>query len=400
MKAKIITDSPELATRLRQVVTQSAVSEIRLDVSEAALNSIDPQMLLEAGGLLLFGLSQIDAPRLECLRQVRATVGRDATVVVVAKTTDNQAILSTIRAGATDFLMDDEGLSKELGHLILRTRADGQARASKGQSTLVLPTSSPRDSAWVAANLAAALAKISPPCALIDLHLSGGDMAMLFRLTPRHTIIDLMTQEHSLDQIVVEQALALHESQVRVLAGPVTPVEEGALQSTAVARVVDMVRHSHSQVLVSVEHARHGMPMLASGCCEQVLLAMHLDVVSLHRTKQLVDQLLRQGVRREQLHVAAIGLGQSGALSPTDVGRVLQVADVHGIPYDLESLVCSINLGNPMVREFPKSKASQALLRMAESMTLAKGEQRSASRLASLGLKAKEALNLFSTAKM
>jgi pilus assembly protein CpaE len=400
MKAKIITDSPELATRLRQVLGQLPTSEARLDVSEAALNTIEPQMLLEAGGLLLFGLSQIDAPRLECLRQVRATVGRDATVVVVAKATENQTILSTIRAGATDFLMDDEGLPKELGHLILRTRADGQARASKGQSTLVLPTSSPRDSAWVAANLAAALAKTSPPCALIDLHLSGGDMAMLYKLMPRHSVIDLMTQEHSLDQIVVEQALAIHESQVRLLAGPITPVEEGVLHSTAVARVIDLVRHSHSQLLVSVESVRHALPLLASGCCEQVLIAMHLDVVSLHRTKQLVDQLLRQGVRREQLQVAGIGLGQSGALSPSDVGRVLQVADVHGVPYDLESLVCSINLGNPFVLEFPKSKSSQALMRLAESMTLAKGEPRPVSRLASLGLKAKEALNLFSTAKM
>jgi pilus assembly protein CpaE len=400
MKAKIITDSPELADRLRQVVTQLPASEVRLDLSEAALNTIDPQMLLEAGSLLLFGLSQIDAPRLECLRQVRATVGRDATVVVIAKTTEHQTILSTIRAGATDFLMDDEGLPKELAHLILRTRADGQARASKGQSTLVLPTSSPRDSAWVAANLAAALAKCSPPCALIDLHLSGGDMAMLFKLTPRHSIIDLVTQEHSLDQIVVEQALAIHESDVRVLAGPITPVEEAVLHTSAVAKVIDLLRHSHSQVLVSVESVRHALPLLASGCCEQVLMAMHLDVVSLHRTKQQVDQLLRQGLRREQMRVAAIGLGQSGALSPADVSRVLQIDDVHGLPYDLEALVCSINLGSPLVLEFPKSKTSQALARMAECMSQAKGEPRAASRFAGLGLKAKEALGFFGTSKM
>ena len=54
----------------------------------------------------------------------------------------------------------------------------------------VVPCQMPSDASILAVNLAAVLAQGGSRCGLLDFQLRGGDLAMLLKLTPRHTLYD------------------------------------------------------------------------------------------------------------------------------------------------------------------------------------------------------------------
>jgi MinD-like ATPase involved in chromosome partitioning or flagellar assembly len=60
--------------------------------------------------------------------------------------------------------------------------------------------------------------------------------------------------------------------------------------------------------------------------------------------------------------------GNSGELPVKAVKQVLDVSELHCIPDDPVAVTMSINVGNPLILESPKSKASRAIVAFADAL--------------------------------
>jgi MinD-like ATPase involved in chromosome partitioning or flagellar assembly len=95
---------------------------------------------------------------------------------------------------------------------------------------------------------------------------------------------------------------------------------------------------------------------------------MRPDLLSLHRAKQHVDFMLAHDVNNNHIQVAVMGVGLGGELPMTAIKKVLNSTPVHAVPDDATALTLSINVGNPVVLESPKSRASQGILKLASAL--------------------------------
>jgi pilus assembly protein CpaE len=366
MDTWIIADSDQLAARIRESLRHLAIECPPTRITR--IDSIGPQadVIAEFDGLVFFAAQHIDPAHIEVLRQIRSVVNNDAKLVVISSVGDHGTVLNAIRAGASDFLNVDDNLHEELINFVTRTKSERKNKHVQCRVLSVVPCHAPGDANLVAANLAAVVAKRMGSCGLLDFHLRGGDLALLLKLSPRHTLIDLLKQDMSIDEAMFEQSLTPHESGIRLLAGPKPFSDLRNIRPQLCQQIISLAQRSHPFLIINSEDAQHAEQVRALANSNDILLTMRLDVISLHRAQQHIEFMTHNRVLREQIHIVALGTGNSGELPISSVKKVLQMASVHCIPDDPGSTMRSLNVGNPLVCECPNTKISQALAALAE----------------------------------
>jgi len=363
MDVWVISDHEGLTNRIRQSLerAESACAYVRVSSVSGCLDS--GASSAAAGDVVFYVAAALTAHDFELLRQLRATIR--ASLAVVAPTSDNAVVLRAIRAGAEDFLDADGELHEEIATFLSRARSDQSQSGAKGRLLTVLASYSPSDACFLSANLATVLARQFGSCALLDFHRRGGDLALLLKLAPRHTIVDLISQHHAIDQIMFQQALAAHPSGVHLLASPHGWSDDPLLASRSYEELLQLALVMHPVVVVSSEDVTHLAQLMTFAGSDRIALAMRLDLVSLHRAQQHLQFLRDRNVAAEKLEVVAMGTGNPGELPVAAVAKTLGVQRIHLVPDDALSTTVSINLGNPLVLESPSSPASIAIRRLA-----------------------------------
>jgi pilus assembly protein CpaE len=120
---------------------------------------------------------------------------------------------------------------------------------------------------------------------------------------------------------------------------------------------------------VNSEDILHAEQIRALAGSDEIVLTMRLDVVSLHRAKQHLEYLKRNQVSEDHVHVVAIGTGHTGELPVTPVKKILGVSEIHCVPDDPIASIASVNVGNPLVLESPKSKCAQAIAKITAKLS-------------------------------
>ena len=395
----IVSTDEALAERVRQ-----AVQNIGIECAESRISRLESigthaKELAGFGGLVLFVSCQLDANDYEFLRQVRSVADEAADLAVISTLESHETVLSAIRAGASDYLCSDANLDQELACFVNRLKSGKKKEYAPSRVITVVPAHSPRDASFVAANLAAVIAQRTGTCGTLDFHFRGGELADLLKLAPRHTACDLFSQKGTLDATVYEQALTPHESGIHLLAGPELFADLRMIRPQVCQQIVDIARRSHGFVVINTEDVQHAEQVRALGSSDDVVLAIRLDVVSLHRAKQHLEFMARNRVPRERIHFVALGSGHAGELPIAAVKKVLQCAKVHVVPDDPVVELRSVNIGNPAVLESPHTKIAQALSSIADLFlpkSLSPVVRPRHDRIVSLKLAATAALNTLS----
>lgn len=365
MDTWILSESETLASSIRR-----SLARLGIDCPAAkVLSTVELDRLAEGGpqsGKVVFvAVFHLLAEHYDLLRRLRTLTEKE--VVVVASPPDHATLLKAMRAGATDYLNADGRLDEEIEEFTTRVRADRSQASSKGRIVSVIPCHGTPDASVLAVNVAAVIAKRLGTCGLLDFHLRGGDLALLLKATPRHTIQDLVNEQERLDESMLQQALTLHSSGIRLLAGPPMFSDLRGFGTGICQRILTLAQYSHPFVIVNCEDIAHSEQVQSLASSDEILLAIRMDLVSLHRAKQYLDFLTRNRVPATRIHVVAMGAGQSGELPTNAVKNVLGVSVLYRIPDDQAAVTVSINVGNPLVLESPKSPLSKTIVEFVES---------------------------------
>ena len=400
MNVWIIADADKVAARVHESLLCLSIDCPATHI--ARIDSVGPMAESFAGcdGLVFFAASQLQPAHFETLRRLRAVVQDEAKLVVISSVGDHGTVLKAIRAGANDVLSGGEDLPEELASFVARIKSEQKQKHDHGRTISIVPCHAPSDASLVAVNVAAVIARREGLCGLLDFHLRGGDLALLLKLSPRHTMFDLLDQQVTIDEAMFEQALTPHESGIKLLAGPNAFVDLKHVSPQAYQQIINLAHRSHPFLVINSEDVQHAEQVRALAASDEIVLTMRLDVVSLYRAKQHFEFMTHNQVLGEHIHVVALGVGHCGELPVAAVKKVLQTPTLHCIPDDPVATIRSINVGNPLVCESPHARISQAIAAFADLLAgHSDGEAKAPSRSCMASVKAAAAVALSSVSK-
>lgn len=367
MEVWVISDHEDLASRIRQLLERPEQGSIYARTAKVAGCLRAGLSSAKAEDVVFYAAPELTTSDFEALRHLRAMCR--ATLTVIAPMTDNAIVLRAIRAGAEDFLDATGDLGEETSAFLAKARAGKSTQVAKGRLVAVLSAYMPTDASILATNLATVIAKQIGSCALLDFHRHGGDLALLLKLAPRHTLRDLVSQEQGIDQVMFEQALSHHDSGVHLLANSHSHTNDVPLQTDSHQEFVAMAQSSNPFVVVTSDDGQHLSQLVPLSHCDHLLFAMRLDLLSLHRAQKHIELLRSNQIAPDRLEIVAMDCGQPGELPAAAVAKSLGVPRIHLIPQDAIATTVSINLGQPMVLGAPHSAASLAIRRLAAVVT-------------------------------
>lgn len=386
MSVVLVERDPEVRESLARMLGPGVHAEL--------LAATDPLERLRPGERLIavLGPSQADAAGLgaiEALVRGRPTLG----VILVVPELSTELLKAALRAGVRDAVVtstDDRGqLAESVQRLgaSLRRISDGpgvaiesEADSSPGQLISVFSTKGGAGKSVVATNLAAVLARRSSrPVALVDADLQFGDVAVMLKLFPHHTIAEAVDAGSRLDAALLQSLLVRHDpTGVLVLPAPLEPAFADKVGTADIARIVSVLR-SFCSFVVADTPAHFGEVVL--GLLEDsdhICLVAGLDIPTIKNVKLGLQTLRLLDVPMTRVKLI---VNRSNSKVRIDVGEVERTLGVKAdalIPSDL-AVPQSVNRGLPVTLESPRTEVARALEQLADQFApvpVAKGRRR------------------------
>lgn len=297
----------------------------------------------------------------------RATRGQ---VVAIGCFRDAAQILRLVRAGASDclhtgldFVTECRALCDRLGG----ASQDQQALAL-GKLFCVVGAAGGCGVSTIAANLSASLARRHAATLLVDLKLRGGDLAIMLGLRPPHTLAELCSHGDELDGEMLQKSLGLHNTGVRLLAGPAPLEDYGPIDWIAVDRVLQLASQMFEHVVIDLEDVFHREQLAAIRRCDALLIVLRLELHCMVRARRLLSFLEMEGIDMSKVKLVANHFGEKNQFAQNKVITALGRPITFYLPHDYASAAMALNLGNPLVAEFPTAKLSRAINEMSETL--------------------------------
>ena len=236
-----------------------------------------------------------------------------------------------------------------------------------GQVLTVFSTKGGAGKSVIATNLAVALAQRSnQPVVLVDADLQFGDVAVMLKLTPHHTIVDAVAAIDRLDAPLLESLLVTHEmSGLRVLPAPLEPAFADQVGAAEMVAIVELLRTFCSFVIVDTPAYFNDVVLGLVEISDKVVLVAGMDIPNIKNVKIGLQTLRLLNTPMEKLMLV---LNRSNSKVKLDIGeveRTLQVKADALIPSDV-LIPQSVNKGVPVVLHAPKSPVAKSIQQMTE----------------------------------
>ena len=339
--------------------------------------------------ILLLGPSQATEDALQrAAATLKATPGTGA--VLVLDFVSPRLMSLALRAGVNDAVnleSADEHLAKALADLARRLEDDiGRHRDDRHRTTppsalpagFITSVFSPKGGVGksvIAVNLAAALIRrTGEPVVVVDLDLQFGDVAVMLRLQPRHTIADALGAGDLLDEALLRTFLARHDkSGIFVLPAPISPSEADLASPTPMLRVLELLRDMFPYVVVDTPPHLSELVLQAVAASDAIAFLVGLDVPSVknaHLGLQAFDLLQ---VPRSKVALVLNRSDSKVHLTTRDIETALETTIDVGFPSDL-TVPQSVNQGQPALLAYPRSRFTAQAYELAD-LVLARADE-------------------------
>jgi pilus assembly protein CpaE len=246
---------PDLSRRQSIVgaLNSCAVGPIREFTSYPAGLEDLPQMLAKNYDVILVDLDSDPEYALDVVESVFAA--GSATVMVYSGQTDRELVVSSMRAGAREFLtlpISTADLSDALARVSVRQPASvQQAKFTPRKLFTFLGAKGGCGVTTISANFAVALAQESgQKTLLIDLGLPLGDAAINLGMVAAYSVTNALRDPDRLDSSFLASLLATHSSGLYVLSAPGDFANQSPVSLHALDKLLSVARHNFRYVVV------------------------------------------------------------------------------------------------------------------------------------------------------
>lgn len=246
-----------------------------------------------------------------------------------------------------------------------------------GKVITVFSTKGGAGKSVIAANLAVTLARrSSKPVVLVDADLQFGDVAVMLKLAPQHTIVDAVGSLDRLDPTLLQQFLMRHEpSGLFILPAPLEPSFADQISAGEMVRIVELLRTFCEFVVIDTPAYFNEVVLGLIEESDEVLLVAGMDIPNIKNVKIGLQTLRLLNVPMTKLHLVLNRANSKVKLDVSEVERTLQIKAESLIPSDVV-VPQSVNKGTPVVLDAPKSGVAKALEQLANLFTADEGARR------------------------
>ena len=364
------------------VARSRLVTQLGPDVSSfSAVEDLQPYLNGEPVALILGPTCATDGSLNSVERML--TTHREVGAILVAEELTTNLLQQALRAGVKDVLAspaDDtqihEAITRVVGGLSSSTPAvasggggtdaifedDGEI----GQVITVFSTKGGAGKSVIATNLGVALAERSDkPVCLIDADLQFGDIAVMLKLSPQHTIVDAVSSLDRLDASLMQNLLVTHEtSGLLILPAPLEPAFADQIGAAEMIQIIEVLRRFCSHVIVDTPAYFNDVVLGMIEISDEVLLVAGMDIPNIKNVKIGLQTLRLLNTPMEKLRLILNRANSKVKLDVTEVERTLQVSADILIPSDIV-VPQSVNRGVPVIQSSPRSGVSKALEELA-----------------------------------
>jgi pilus assembly protein CpaE len=241
--------------------------------------------------------------------------------------------------------------------------ADGEV----GKVMTVFSTKGGAGKSVVATNLAVLLAKRSDrPVVLIDADLQFGDVAVMLKLAPQHTVVDAVSALDRLDVNMLGNLLIEHKpSSLLVLPAPMEPAFADQIGAAEMVRIVEVLRTFCSYVVIDTPAYFNDVVLGLIEISDDVLLVAGMDIPNIKNVKIGLQTLRLLNTPMEKLRLI---LNRSNSRVKLDVGEVERTLGVQAdglIPSDVV-VPQAVNKGEAVVLSAPRSAVARSMEEIAD----------------------------------
>jgi pilus assembly protein CpaE len=305
-----------------------------------------------------------------------------ATAVVVVRERHSDGFLSlAMRAGVRDVVDLSrgaeelrEGLERAMAWSATMRAAGAESRSGPSQGDgrvhAVFSSKGGTGKSFLAANLAAALAQLTPPVGLLDLDVEMGDAFSYYGRDPAHTLMDLLPVADQADAEAVMAAGTKLGEGLWGYASPPDPAAHG-MSAQTVARILPALRSTFAHIVVDTPAGYSDQVLSLLEMADDILVIAGLDVVAVRHMAIALHTLRSLGVPRERFRIVLNRADSKVGLSPHEVERVMKVQVDARIPSS-RLVPTALNRGEPVVTSEPRSGVAKSVGGLAEMLAVSK----------------------------
>jgi pilus assembly protein CpaE len=293
--------------------------------------------------------------------------------VLISDALSTELLQSALRAGFKDVLtapVDQDELLETVARISaalpgVSLPAPATPRVEddpRGRMITVFSTKGGAGKSVIATNLAVSLARQeSRPVVLVDADLQFGDVSVMLKLAPRHTIVDAVSSLDKLDPGLLRSLLVEHQSSgLLVLSAPLEPAFADQIQAKQMIQVIDMLRTMAAYVIVDTPAHFNDVVLGLIEESDDVLLIAGLDIPSIKNVRIGLQTLRLLNTPMHKIKLVLNRANSKVKLDVAEVERTLQVKAESRIPSDV-SVPQSVNKGEPIVLDAPRSGPARAI---------------------------------------
>jgi pilus assembly protein CpaE len=328
--------------------------------------------------VVVLGPSFASSPELTAAEQLLGA-RREVSAIMVASGLTTDLMRDALRAGVKDVL-EAPVESRELAEAVQRaattltvasaspaTPGYDEGDGELGRVITVFSTKGGAGKSVIATNLGVLLAQRSEkPVVLVDADLQFGDIAVMLKLSPQHTVVDAVSALDRLDSSFLRSLLAEHPpSGLMILPAPLEPAFADQIGAAEMTQIVEMLRRFCSYVVVDTPAYFNDVVLGLIEISDDVLLVAGMDIPNIKNVKIGLQTLRLLNTPMEKLKLV---LNRANSKVKLDVGEVERTLGVQAealIPSDVV-VPQAVNKGEPVVLSDRKAAVSRSLEQLAD----------------------------------
>jgi pilus assembly protein CpaE len=254
-------------------------------------------------------LMDINMPDMDGIAATEAILSQVPTVQVIMMSVQGEQdyLRRSMLAGAREFLTKPIS-AEELYHAIrhvyrLQTtqrrystaapaeQAGGEGGGgTQGQIVAVFSPKGGAGTSVISANLAVALRQLTnKKVALVDGNLIFGDLGVIMNLVSNKTIADLANRLAELDRDLLNDVLATHTSQVKVLLAPPNPQTGELVTSDHLRTILEQLRKEFDYIVVDTQSSFQDRALAVLDMADRIVTLMTLEMPCIKNIKLFLE---------------------------------------------------------------------------------------------------------------
>jgi pilus assembly protein CpaE len=297
-------------------------------------------------------------------------------VFAISSETKPDVILRAMRSGIQEFLKrppDQDELVAGLRKVMRKLQALGTVA---GEIITIFSNKGGLGTTLISANVAVFLAQsMKKSCAIVDLDLQFGDVAMFLNVQPNYTIADVTRSYEKLDQTALKAHLTKHSSGVYVMSEPHQAEEAETITAEQVGQVLRLMRSMFEFVVVDTSHAFDERSVEALDLSDYIFLISALELPAIRNSKRCIEIFQRLGYGQDKVKLVLNRFIVTKSSATEKFERSFEYPIFWRIPNDYASVSNSINTGVPLLESAPQSPVTLNIRELAASLCKVSAEQ-------------------------